>query len=110
MPPRPKPVPKKAYIKKQVNTQGIRLDKLSFGTLRRYQYYFGLDKNRPYVESHEELLELVEEHFASELKVNPIDLIYRFLSTKKDPDHGLNNEKYFLRGGERTRSNRNKDI
>ena len=35
----------KNYVReKQTNTQGIRLDKLSFGTLRRYQYYFKLDR------------------------------------------------------------------
>mmetsp|Transcript_14765 Transcript_14765/g.25119 ORF Transcript_14765/g.25119 Transcript_14765/m.25119 type:complete len:121 (-) Transcript_14765:65-427(-) len=111
MPPRPPRVEKQQYVRKQTNTNGIRLDKLSFGTLRRYQYYFGLDKNRPFIDSREELLEAVEEHFTSELKVDPIDLIYRFLSTKKDPDHGLNNDKYYLRGGgERGRSTRNKEI
>ena len=39
----PRP-PKPDYKRKPVNTNGIRLDKLSFGTLRRYQYFFGLDK------------------------------------------------------------------
>ena len=50
----------------------------------------------------------MEEHFANELKVNPVDLVYRFLTTKKDPDH--QNVGYSLRGGDRTRSTRNKEL
>ena len=74
-----------------MNTSGIRLDKLSFGTLRRYQYFFGMDKkkDKPFVDNYEQLLEAVEEHFSQELKVNPVEIIYKFLSTKKDPDQGL---------------------
>lgn len=83
----------KGKVKKTI-TNGIRLDKLSFGTLRRYQYFFGLDKRaaqegKPFIDNKEDLLEIVEEHFANELKVSPVDIIYRFLSTKKDPDQGL---------------------
>ena len=37
---------KKVYTRRQINTNGIRLDKLSFGTLRRYQYFFGLEKKK----------------------------------------------------------------
>lgn len=95
------PKPKKPeYKRKPINTNGIRLDKLSFGTLRRYQYFFGQDKqkNKPFAENYEQLLEAVEEHFVTELKVNPIDVIYRFLSTKKDPDQGLPSGDYYLRG------------
>lgn len=43
-------------------------------------------------------MEAVEEHFVNELKVNPVDIVYRFLSTKKDPDQGLPSGDYFLRG------------
>ena len=88
MPPRPPKKVKPEYKRKPVDTCGIKLDKLSFGTLRRYQYFFGLDKqkHRPFIANREELIESIEEHFASELKVNPVDVIYRFLSTKKDPD------------------------
>ena len=53
-------------------------------------------------------MEAVEEHFANELKVNPIDIIFRFLSTKKDPDQGLPAGDYFLRGP-KTRMTRNKE-
>ena len=83
----PKPI-KPEYKKKPVNTNGIRLDKLSFGTLRRYQYFFGMDKRKdtPFIDNHDQLLEAVEEHFANELKVNPVDIVFRFLSTKKDPE------------------------
>ena len=73
---------------------------MSFGTLRRYQYFFGLDKqkNKPFIDNYEQLLEAVEEHFSTELKINPVDVIYRFLSTKKDPDQGIPAGDYFLRG------------
>jgi hypothetical protein len=83
--------PKQEYKRKPVNTNGIRLDKLSFGTLRRYQYFFGLDKlkNKPFIDNRDQLLELVEEHFANELQIKPVEVIYRFISTKKDPDQGL---------------------
>lgn len=100
MPVRKPREPKPEYKRRQINTNGIRLDKLTFGTLRRYQYFFGLDKqkDKPFIDNREQLLEAVEEHFANELKVNPVDIIYRFLSTKKDPDQGLPAGDYFLRG------------
>tara|TARA_B110000285_G_C14697814_1_gene412058 strand:- start:257 stop:391 length:135 start_codon:yes stop_codon:yes gene_type:complete len=44
MPARPPRKIKPEYKRKPVDTCGIKLDKLSFGTLRRYQYFFGLDK------------------------------------------------------------------
>ena len=96
-PPRP---PKPDYKRRQINTNGIRLDKLSFGTLRRYQYFFGIDKQKgkPFLETHEQLLEAVEDHFVNDLKINPVDVIYKFLSTKKDPDQGLYGGEYCLRG------------
>ena len=63
---KPKQVP---YMRKSINTDGIRLDKLSFGTLRRYQYFFGLDKipDKPFISDREQLLECVEEHFSTKL-------------------------------------------
>lgn len=56
-------------MRKSINTDGIRLDKLSFGTLRRYQYFFGLDKipDKPFISDREQLLECVEEHFSTKL-------------------------------------------
>ena len=97
---------KPPYTRRVINTHGIRLDKLSYGTLRRYQYFFKLDKkkDKPYIDSKEQLIEAVEEHFMDELKVNSLEIIYRFLSTKKDPDQGIQGENYFLRGA-RTRAN-----
>ena len=55
MPARKPRQPKPEYKRKPINTNGIRLDKLSFGTLRRYQYFFGLDKQpgRPFIDNHE---------------------------------------------------------
>lgn len=53
-------------------------------------------KDRPFIDNREQLIEAVEEHFANELKINPVEVIYKFLSTKKDPDQGI--EHYFLRG------------
>ena len=55
MPVRAKREPKSPYVRKQTSTNGIRLDKLSFGTLRRYQYFFGLDKQegKPFIDNHE---------------------------------------------------------
>ena len=55
MPVRAKREPKPPYVRKQTSTNGIRLDKLSFGTLRRYQYFFGLDKQegKPFIDNHE---------------------------------------------------------
>ena len=44
------------------------------------------------------MLEAVEEHFANDLEIKPVDLIYKFLSTKKDPDMG---ETYTLRANRR---------
>lgn len=44
MPARKPKETKSEYKRKPINTNGIRFDKLSFGTLRRYQYFFGLDK------------------------------------------------------------------
>ena len=40
---------------------------LSFGTLRRYEYFFRMDKEKgkPFLDSREQLLEAVEEHFAN---------------------------------------------
>ena len=90
------------YKRRTINSNGIKLEKLSFGTLRRYQYFFGLDKHRPFIDNHDQLLEAVEEHFSNELKVNPVDIIFRFLSTKKDQDQGLPAEHYF-NPGPRTR-------
>ena len=43
-------------------------------------------KGRPFIDNREQLLEAVEEHFANELKVNGVDVVYRFLSTKKDQE------------------------
>ena len=80
---------------------------LSFGTLRRYEYFFRMDKEKgkPFLDSREQLLEAVEEHFANTLKVNPVDVIYKFLSTKKDQEAGT--EGYMLRPPDRTRNPRN---
>ena len=85
------------YVRKFINTGGIKFDKLTFGTLRRYQYFFGLDKrtDRPFIEDMDRLIESVEEHFSNELQVDPKDVIFQFLSTKKDPDQ---DKEYFLRG------------
>jgi len=55
-------------------------------------------KNKPFIENKEQLLEAVEDHFANELKISPVEVVYRFLSTKKDPDQGLPAGDYFLRG------------
>ena len=43
------------YKRKAINKNGIKLEKLSFGTLRRYQYFFGLDKqkDRPFIDNHD---------------------------------------------------------
>ena len=72
-----KPI-KPAYQRKIVNTGGIKFEKLTFGTLRRYQYFFGLDKrkDRPFVEDHERLIEAVEEHFGNELEIDPKEVIF----------------------------------
>ena len=50
-PRKPMPVYKRreqvpTYIRKQARTDGLRLDKLSFGTLRRYAYYFKLGEDK----------------------------------------------------------------
>ena len=56
--------------------------------MRRYQYFFGLDKqkNKPFIDNKEQLLEAIEEHFMKDLKVDPVEVIYKFLATKKDQD------------------------
>jgi len=62
------------------------------------------DKSKPFIDNHEALLEAVEDHFMNELKVNPVEVIYKFLSTKKDPDLGIpNGDHYTLRVGPKTR-------
>ena len=52
------------------------------------------------------MIESIEEHFANELKINPVDVIYKFLSTKKDPDLGNQTGNYELRN-QKTRMTRN---
>ena len=106
-PNKPKKVP---YKRKPINVNGIRLDTLTFGTLRRYQYFFGLDKRAdlPFVNDRERLLEQVEEHFANELDVNPIDIMFRFLSTKKDPDQPQKDQ-YDTRHSRRTLTRNNEN-
>ena len=108
MPTRPPRKIKPEYKRKPVDTCGLKLDKLSFGTLRRYQYFFGLDKqkDRAFINNREELIESIEEHFANELKINHVDVIYKFLSTKKDPDMGNQTGNYELRN-QKTRMTRN---
>ena len=79
---------KEDYKRKMTNTGGIKLEKLSYGTLRRYQYYFGIEKKLPFSDDRERILEAVENHFANDFRVNPTNVIYQFLSTRKDPDMG----------------------
>ena len=102
-----KPKPKKpTYVRKQISNNGVRLDKLTFGTLRRYQYFFKMDKKEgaKNIDNKEELIEAVEEHFMNELKIDPIEVIQRFLQTKKDPDQGMQADNYFLRATRQTRA------
>ena len=43
------PKPKRPeYKRKMTSTNGVKFEKLSLGTLRRYQYFFKLDKNKNY--------------------------------------------------------------
>ena len=87
------------YKRQEFNTGGIKFDKLTFGTLRRYQYFFGIDKQseKPFVNDKERLIESVEAHFANELDLDPLEVVFKFLKTKKDPEH-QDKETYSLRG------------
>ena len=67
---------------------------MSMGTLRRYAYYFKISENVSQIDSREQLIEAVEEHFVNELKIKNTEIVQRFLSTKRDPEP----ETYFTRG------------
>ena len=70
---------------------------MKFGTLRRYQYKFGLEKRQPITYNREKILEVVEEHFANEFNPDPTKVIFEFLSTKKDPEQLGEKGMYSLR-------------
>ena len=55
----------------------------NIGVDRHINFGMEKDKSKPFIDNHEALLEAVEDHFMNELKVNPVEVIYKFLSTKK---------------------------
>jgi len=90
------------------NKRKTRIDfsKLSWGTLRKYQYYFRVkgpyDENGqpPMVREKEAVADLVQKHF-EEMKVDHVKLVAKFLRIKKDEKNDLN---YNLRKPNRIRA------
>jgi len=70
---------------------GIDLSKLSWGTLRKYQYYFKIEGRD--ITTKKALIPLLEKHFA-ELKVDQTKVINTFLKIKRDDK---NDQNYNLR-------------
>ena len=64
-------------------TTRIDLSKLRFGTLRKYQCYFGITTvdQTPSIQTLKETLPaIINHHFSQQLKVSPRKLVYRYLS------------------------------
>lgn len=99
---KPTQVPKQAapnQIKKAyVQTTNIDFNKLSWGTLRKYQYYFKV-KPEEEVRDKESAVRAVSQHF-EEMKIDHNKLIYKFLKIKKDEK---NDQLYNLRKSQRSR-------
>ena len=74
----------------------IDLSSLSWGTLRKYQYFYGLRQEH----EREQVLEAVRAHFEEELKPSQTDTVARFLRIKKDDKQDPN---YNLRKPARVR-------
>jgi hypothetical protein len=73
----------------------INFNKLSWGTLRKFQYYtkLGTDlKDNGKSINRKDLLDRIEKHFNEDLKIDSGKIIINFLKTKKD-----DNGNYFLR-------------
>eukprot|EP00347_Sterkiella_histriomuscorum_P018407 403345622 len=82
----------------------IDFSKLSWGTLRKYEYYFRakVDESLPDKQQHErEVVEqAVQKHF-EDMKLDHDKLIYKFLKIKKDEK---NDQLYNLRKSQRSRA------
>jgi hypothetical protein len=69
-----------------------KFENLSYGTLRRYQTYFGLkeDTEGGVKKDKESLLNMIQEHF-NNLEVNADNVIETFVSIEKDQNNEKNN-------------------
>lgn len=74
----------------------IDLSSLSWGTIRKYQYFYGLKQEH----DRDMVLEAVRGHFEEELKAPQMDTVARFLRIKKDDKQDPN---YNLRKPARVR-------
>ena len=70
--------------KEQARKTMLDLSKLSWGTLRKYQFYFKVKHPAgEEMRTKERVVEAVEHHF-EEIKIDTQKLIFRFLKIKKD--------------------------
>jgi len=86
-------------FQKPVNSR-VDFSKLSWGTLRKYQYYFRVkndDESRTERDK-QAAIDVVQSHF-EEIRIDPTKLVAKFLRIKKDEKNDL----YNLRGGKPTR-------
>lgn len=70
---------------KQLRKCGIDFSKLSWGTLRKYQYFFKIksDKEDEDITDKETLIAAIEAHFTG-MEIDYNKLIFKFLKIKKD--------------------------
>ncbi len=69
----------------------VDFSKLSWGTLRKYQYYFKVKEQTKDVTTRDThaVIEAVQSHF-EEMRVDPTKLVAKFLRVKKDEKNDLN--------------------
>lgn len=88
---------------KGTKRSNIDFSKLSWGTLRKYQYYFKIkpenEGEAPIVDK-ETLIPAIERHF-EEMKIDNQKLIFKFLKIKKDEK---TDQLYNLRKSQRSRA------
>ncbi len=89
--------------KRQTQTR-VDFSKLSWGTLRKYQYYFRVKTNDEERSERDKqaVIDAVQEHF-EEMRVDPTKLVAKFLRIKKDEKNDL----YNLRKPNRPRAGAN---
>ena len=90
--------------KRAMNQTRVDFSKLSWGTLRKYQYYFRVktDDEQRQKPDKQVVIDAVQEHF-EEMRVDPTKLVAKFLRIKKDEKNDL----YNLRKPNRPRAGAN---
>ena len=69
----------------------VDFSRLSWGTLRKYQYYFNVKEQSKSISARDSqaVIEAVKSHF-EEMRVDPTKLVAKFLRVKKDEKNDLN--------------------